>query len=318
MKVVVLAYHDVGCACLRVLLDAGDEVQALFTHEDDPAEGRWFGSVARLAVSHGIPVHKPADINTPESIEIIRALDPDIIFSFYYRQLVRSEILDIPRLGAMNLHASLLPRYRGRSPVNWVLLRGERQTGVTLHYMVPRADAGPIVAQSRLAVGEHETAPQLHARVTVEAATLLERALADIRRGTNARVEQDPRSASYFGRRRPADGRIDWSRPALELHDLVRAVTQPWPGAFTFHQGRKLSIWSASPEDAATPSDPGRVLPGPALRVATGRGVLRVMRAQLEGGASRSGPTLLTEGVIRPGDLLGATGNAPNPASTRH
>lgn len=305
MRIVVLAYHDVGCACLQVLLDAGQDICALFTHEDDPEEGAWFGSVARLARAHGIPVHTPENINEPESIDTIRDLAPDIIFSFYYRRLVGSEILDIPLRGAMNLHGSLLPHYRGRSPLNWVLLRGEPETGVTLHYMVRRADAGPIVAQSRLSIGEHETAPELHARITVESAALLERVLPAIREGNNPRIEQDLRSGSYFGGRRPEDGRIDWTRPAVEIHNLVRAVTRPWPGAFTACGDRKLFVWRASPDDAESASPAGRILPGPGLRVAAGRGVLRVLRAQFEGGPDHSGEALVSEGSIRRGEILG-------------
>ena len=152
MKTVVLAYHTIGCRGLEALLRNGFEIAAVFTHQDDPDENIWFESVAELAASRNIPVHAPADINHPLWVKKIREIAPDIIFSFYYRNLIRPPILDIPPAGCLNLHGSFLPKYRGRSPINWVLVNCEKETGVTLHYMTPRPDDGDIVCQKRIEI----------------------------------------------------------------------------------------------------------------------------------------------------------------------
>ncbi|MCL7652094.1 bifunctional UDP-glucuronic acid oxidase/UDP-4-amino-4-deoxy-L-arabinose formyltransferase, partial [Klebsiella pneumoniae] len=153
MKAVVFAYHDMGCTGIQALLDAGYDIAAIFTHPDNPGENHFFGSVARLAAEQGIPVWAPEDVNHPLWIERIREMKPDVLFSFYYRNLLGDEILNLAPKGAFNLHGSLLPKYRGRAPLNWVLVNGESETGVTLHRMVNRADAGDIVAQQAVAIG---------------------------------------------------------------------------------------------------------------------------------------------------------------------
>ena len=158
MKTVVLAYHDMGCVGLEALLKHGYQVQAVFTHCDDPKETIWFRSVAECAANAGIPVYAPENINHPLWIAKIKALKPDIIFSFYYRQMIKQPLLDIPPKGCLNLHGSLLPKYRGRCPVNWVLLNGETETGVTLHYMTARPDDGDIVVQAKVKIAENDTA----------------------------------------------------------------------------------------------------------------------------------------------------------------
>lgn len=164
MKVVVFAYHNIGCTGLRALQAAGFDIAAVFTHKDDPGEQRFFSSVAELCAEQDLPVFAPDEINHPLWIERIRELQPDLIFSFYYRDLLSQELLDIPTMGAYNLHGSLLPRYRGRAPANWVLVNGEQETGVTLHKMVMRPDAGDIVAQQRVGIAPDETAFSLHQR----------------------------------------------------------------------------------------------------------------------------------------------------------
>lgn len=147
MRAVVLAYSNIGCVGIEALLRNGFEIIAVFTHRDHPQETIWFDSVAELAAEHHIPVFAPKDINHPLWIDRIKEARPDILFSFYYRQLIQREILDIPKAGCLNLHGSLLPKYRGRAPINWVLVNGEQETGVTLHFMTPRPDDGDIVAQ---------------------------------------------------------------------------------------------------------------------------------------------------------------------------
>jgi methionyl-tRNA formyltransferase len=228
---VVFAYHDVGVRCLGVLLEAGVELPLVVTHRDDPAEGRWFASVAALSRGRGIDTRE--DPTAGEIHERLQAVRPDFIFSFYYRRMLPMEWLALARRGAFNMHGSLLPKYRGRAPVNWAVLMGEAQTGATLHEMVAKPDAGRIADQEQVPIGEDETALEVFRKVTTAAEKVLRRALPRLIAGTAVLKEQDLESGSYFGARKPEDGRIDWSRSAREIHNLVRAVAPPYPGAFT-------------------------------------------------------------------------------------
>jgi UDP-4-amino-4-deoxy-L-arabinose formyltransferase/UDP-glucuronic acid dehydrogenase (UDP-4-keto-hexauronic acid decarboxylating) len=305
MRAAVFAYHDVGCAGLASLLEQGHDVTAVFTHADDPGEPRWFGSVADLAAAHGIPVHRPDDGPDAVWLDALRAGRPQAVFSFYYRRLLPPEVTELPVLGAFNLHGSLLPRYRGRCPLNWVLVNGESETGVTLHHMSARLDAGDIVAQRRVPIDPEDTAPTLHGKIVQAARLLLAEALPAIARGTAPRMPQDPTAASYFGARRPEDGRLEWTRPARALHNLVRAVTHPWPGAFTRLGSRTLRVWASEPDPRRAGAPPGHLLPGAALEVATGEGRLRLLRCQLEGEPATDGRTFAERHRLGPGVALG-------------
>jgi UDP-4-amino-4-deoxy-L-arabinose formyltransferase/UDP-glucuronic acid dehydrogenase (UDP-4-keto-hexauronic acid decarboxylating) len=234
MKTIVLAYHNIGCVGIRALLAHGYDIQAVFTHEDDPNENTWFESVAELAAVNDIPVYAPEDINHPLWVERIMELAPDVIFSFYYRKMVGEAILAVPSKGCLNLHGSLLPRYRGRCPVNWVLIHGEKETGVTLHYMTARPDDGDIVGQQQVAIEESDTALTLHGKLASAAGEMLDVLLPKIRENEADRVPQDKALASCFGGRGPQDGLIDWTRNAPTVRNLVRAVTRPYAGAFSF------------------------------------------------------------------------------------
>jgi methionyl-tRNA formyltransferase len=302
---VVFAYHDVGYECLDALIGRREKIAAVFTHKDNPGEQIWFRSVAGLAERHGIPVHRPASVNTPEWIAHIRALEPSLIFSFYYRNMICQEILDLPPLGALNMHGSLLPKYRGRVPVNWAVLHGEKETGVTLHYMVKRADAGDIVDQEAVAIGPRETALEVFRKVTAAARRLLERQIEPLKQGAAPRRRQVEAEASYFGGRKPDDGRIDWSQSAAAIFNLIRAVTHPYPGAFTVADGRRLYVWWAEPA-AACQGKPGVVCSTAPLRVATGDGCLELTAWQWEGRAEQSATTAVRDPHgLRLGQRLG-------------
>jgi len=239
---VVFAYHDVGVRCLGALLDAGVDVRLVATHEDDPGENVFFASVRELALRRGLEVEAPADANAPAFVARLQAIAPDFIFSFYYRRMLSPAVLAAARRGAYNMHGSLLPLYRGRAPVNWAVLRGERQTGATLHEMVEKPDAGRIVGQEPVPIGEDDTAGEVFARVTAAAERLLARELPRLLEGSARLTPQDLSRGSYFGGRRPEDGRIDLSRSAKEVHDLVRAVAPPYPGAFLDYRGARLKV----------------------------------------------------------------------------
>lgn len=231
-RAVVFGYHDVGVRCLETLLSGGVEIPLVVTVRDDPAETQWFSSVAATAAEYGIETVTPADPNTPDMQQRLAALQPDFIFSFYYRSLLGAPLLQTARRGALNMHGSLLPRYRGRAPVNWAILRGEQETGATLHYMVDRADAGDIVDQLAVPILQNDDARAVYTKVTVAAEIILARSLPGLIAGTAPRHTQPVAPGEYFGRRRPEDGRIDWTWPAGQIHNLVRAVAPPFPGAY--------------------------------------------------------------------------------------
>jgi methionyl-tRNA formyltransferase len=259
-RLAVFAYSDTGHACLQHLLERGERVVFLATHRDHPDESRWFPSVAELAKSHGI---EPLIMENPldaQSIVRLRVSRPDLLFSFYYRRILPDEMLREPPLGAFNMHGSLLPRFRGRAPVNWAVAKGETKTGATLHRMRSRADTGEIVDQEEVPIGPDDTAIEVQRRVTAAAVSVLARRLDELKAGTAPERPQDESKATRFGRRRPEDGHIDWSRPAREVHDLVRAVTHPFPGAFTDLFGGKTFVWRTRlPGLAAHDTFPGQV-----------------------------------------------------------
>jgi methionyl-tRNA formyltransferase len=245
-RAVVFAYHTIGVRCLEVLLDHGVEVPLLVTHQDNPRENIWFESVADLARSRGIPLITPEDPNDPAVVQKIRDLEPDFLFSFYYRHMLGAALLAIPVRGAYNLHGSLLPKFRGRVPINWAVILGETETGATLHAMTAKPDQGDIVAQERVPIGPDDTAFEVFQRVTTAGVVALKKVLAPLLSGQAIHHPQNLAAGSYHGGRRPEDGYIDWSRPAQAIHNLVRGVAPPYPGAFTHLAGHTARILRTS------------------------------------------------------------------------
>ncbi len=241
--IVICGYSDVGYRCTKWLLDAGEQVSLIYTHPDTPGEERWWESLADLGSARGVPVRVVEDLSDPAEAARLKVLAPDFLFSFYFRKLIPPAVLAIPAKGALNMHGSLLPHFRGRAPVNWAILKGATVTGASLHFMVEKPDAGDLVDQERVSVGPDDDALTVARRVGDAAVTVLARSWPRLKAGTAPRVPLDLEKGSYFGGRRPEDGRIDWERPAKEVHDLVRAVTKPWPGAFTELFGHRVTIW---------------------------------------------------------------------------
>ena len=241
-RAVVFAYSEVGVRCVRELLVQGVQIPLLFTHQDDPHENQWFGSVLELAQKHGVHAVTPDSPNLEEWLAAGRAAQPDFVFSFYYRYMLDKDWLTMPRLGALNMHGSLLPKFRGRAPVHWAIIHGETATGASLHYMVEKPDAGALVDQQSVPILPNDNALEVSKKVAEAAEQVLRRSLPKLIAGTAVARPLDLRQGSYFGRRRPEDGRIDWRLPAAAVHDLVRAVAPPFPGAFTEVNGVQLAI----------------------------------------------------------------------------
>ena len=284
-RAIVFAYHNVGVRCLSVLLAHGIEVALVVTHRDNPKETIWFDSVAELAALHDIPVITPDNPNTPEVVERIRALQPDFFFSFYYREMLKRELLEIPARGALNMHGSLLPKYRGRVPVNWAIIRGETETGATLHYMTEKPDNGDIVAQQAVPILPDDSAHEVFQKVTVAAEIALNNVLPGLLAGTAPRAKQDLSQGRYFGGRKPEDGIIDWSQSARQIHNLVRAVAPPYPGATTQVMGKPMRILQTlvTPCTAAGKQKPAFYVKEGKAYAICGSGVLRVVRFELDG-----------------------------------
>lgn len=280
----VFAYHNVGVRCLSVLLAHGVQVPLVVTHRDNPNENIWFASVAELAALHDIPVITPDDPNMPEVVEQIRALQPDFFFSFYYREMLKRDLLDIPTRGALNMHGSLLPKYRGRVPVNWAIIKGETETGATLHYMTEKPDNGDIVAQQAVPILPDDTAHEVFQKVTVAAEMAINSVLPSLLAGAAPRVRQDLAKGAYFGGRKAEDGIIDWSQDARSIHNLVRAVSPPYPGAFTQLLGKPMRVLQTLVTGCtARDEKPAFYVKQGKAYATCGQGVLHVVRFELDG-----------------------------------
>jgi methionyl-tRNA formyltransferase len=282
---VVFAYHDVGVRCLSVLLAHGVRIPLVVTHRDDPLENLWFESVEKLARANDIEVAIPDDPNAPEFLERLAEISPDFIFSFYYRFMLSPAVLASAMRGAFNMHGSLLPKFRGRAPVNWAVLRGETSTGATLHEMVEKPDAGRIVDQFPVPILPDDRAIDVFRKVTTAAELLLDRALPAVLDGMAPLITQDLSQGGYFRGRKSDDGRIDWTRGAKEIHDLVRAVAPPYPGAFTMLGSQKLRLTATRiAPGAASPGAPTLCYDGRHLvaRCADG-GTLKILECDLDG-----------------------------------
>ena len=242
IRALVFAYHNVGVGCIKALLDAGIQIELVVTHADDPHENIWFASVAALCQERGIPYVQPEASDLLELLPQFKKIAPDYIFSFYYRYLISTAILDTARIAALNMHGSLLPKYRGRAPVNWAVLHGETETGASLHIMEAKPDAGDIVGQVAVPIDPNEDATAVFAKVSNAAVHVMQAALPALLEGRVPRTPNELAKGSYFGGRKPEDGRIQWSQDALQVHNLIRAVAPPYPGAFTDWQGASMVI----------------------------------------------------------------------------
>ncbi|HVS42851.1 MAG TPA: formyltransferase, partial [Candidatus Dormibacteraeota bacterium] len=306
---VVMAYHDIGYVCLDELLSLGADVGAVVTHRDQPGrELIWFRSVADRARRAGVPVLEPESVNAPSVVRELARIAPEMILSFYFRDVLEPAVLRLAPRGALNLHGSLLPRYRGRCPINWVLIHGERETGVTLHHMEARPDTGDIVAQRAVPIADEDTALSLNQKLGEAARALLRETFPRLEAGTAPRIPQDRSRASYFGGRRPEDGRLAWRRTARQLGDLVRAVTYPYPGAFTTWRGQQLYVWRARPLAQAASGAPGEVFAFDADEsplVATGDGALVLTEVQVAAHERERGDEFVRRVGLRRGERLG-------------
>lgn len=313
LRAVFLGTPEFAVPSLRALLAAA-EVVAVVTQPDRPkGRGRQVAAppVARAARELGLRVLQPAKVKDPQTIRALAELRPDVIVTVAYGRIIPKDILELPPLGCVNVHPSLLPRYRGASPIQHAIMDGNAETGVTIMYQSEALDAGDIILQRRVPIRPDDTAGTLEHALALEGATALMDALRLIGRGEASRLSQDPVQATYVGKLTKEDGRIDWSRSALELERFVRAM-DPWPSAHTWHRGRLLKIWGSISVEAASkpagPPVPGSVVDvrrGEGFVVATGDGSLLVREVQPEGRRRMTADEYVRGTHLQVGEKLG-------------
>ena len=279
-KLLFFGFSMTGAAVLEELIKMGANIIGVYTYEDNPKEN-WFPSVKLLAQKHNIQTFTPEKL-TAEDVQNIKSLAPDIILSVYYRSLISDEILKVAPLGAFNMHGSLLPKYRGRAPINWVLVKGEKETGATLHYMVAKADAGDIVGQKVVPIDNEDTALTLTKKVTAAACEIIKEVYPLIETKKLKPRKQDMSVSTYFGRRTPADGLINWNSDAQTIYNLIRAVTKPFPGAFFEENGKKIIIWRAKVLPAKTQAEPGKTVSKNPYIITTATNDLEILEYEVQ------------------------------------
>jgi len=294
---------------LQVLIDGPDEVVGVVCQPDRPAgRGQRLSAppVKELALARGLPVLQPEKVRTPDFLAQLRAWRPDLAVVAAYGRILPLSVLELPRLGCINVHASLLPRYRGAAPIQWAILRGEAETGITIMQMNERMDEGDILLQEATPIGADETYGELQGRLAALGAGTLMRALSAQERGELVPRPQDPSQATLAPMIKKEDGRIDWSLSAAEIARCVRGFA-PWPSAFTALGGKLLKIHRARAATAhATAAAPGTVLSaGDTIDVATGSGVLEVQVLQLEGRKALAAADFARSGAATTGARLG-------------
>ena len=313
MRIVFMGTPAFACPSLEALLRAGHEIALVVTKPDKPRgrSGRPMPpEVKRAALSHGLPVLQPEDVNAPDFLAKFCEAAPDVIVTAAFGQKLGNELLAIPRMGGVNVHPSLLPKYRGAAPINWAIIRGEAETGVTIFRMAQRLDAGEIISQVATPIHPDETAGELTGRLAALGAEALVKTLADMAAGRASCRPQAPQGATRAPMLKKEDGAMDWTRPADELRNFVRGMT-PWPGAFTFHAGgaapqpmRVTVLSTAAATDPVPGAAPGVVLgvDKSGIAVATGRGILRILRLKPAGGRELSAEEYVRGHLTRPGD----------------
>ena len=316
MKIVYMGTPDFAVAPLEAILKAGHEVSAVVT-QPDKQKGRGkevqMTPVKECALRHGIPVFQPVKIKEKEAVEQLSSYPADIFVVAAFGQILSEEILNMPRFGCINIHASLLPAYRGAAPIQWVILNGEKETGVTIQQMEKGLDTGDMLLKTVVPIDAKETGESLHDKLMEAGAWLVVDALSKIEKGEVIPQKQDDERSSYASKLTKSMGRINWEKDAKELERLVRGLNS-WPSAYTFYRGKTLKIWEADviegPEDGKEENQPGCVagVEKDYFDVATGKGILRIRSLQLEGKRRMTVREFLAGYEIAPGMMLGGEG----------
>lgn len=309
MRVVFMGTPDFAVPALQALADSRHEVTLAVTQPDKP-KGRSgklsMSAVKSCAVSLGIPVFQPAKVKNEEAVERIRREHPDVIVVAAYGQILSEELLNIPGYGCLNIHGSLLPKYRGAAPVQWAVINGEEKSGLTIMQMDKGLDTGDILLQEETALQSEETAGSLYDRLSAMGGPLILKALDLLEEGTLTRRPQPAEGSSYAKMLKKEDGLIDFGKPAAGICRLVRGLN-PWPSAYTYYEGKMLKIWSASAKASPRGAAPGTVtaVTKDEIRIACGDGELILHEIQLEGKKRMQVHDFLLGTHVREGEMLG-------------
>lgn len=279
-RVIFFGFSDVGYNCLKLLIERGCEVVAVFTHDTDEHENQWFETAESLAKQNNIAVYKPKSLKGEEWTNLVKQLNPDLILSLYYRNFIPPSIFEQAKLGAYNMHGSYLPTYRGRAPLNWSIINGEDYCGVSLHVLEEGFDTGDIVDQQKVEIGKDEYVGDITPRITKAAVEVLSRSLESLLSGNPKLEKQDLSKVTYFGKRTPEMGRIDFNKSAKDVYNLIRGVSRPFPGAFFDLGDKRITVWRGHLGENFSKGDCGKhsgeIISEKPLRVACFDGILEI------------------------------------------
>lgn len=309
MNIVFMGTPDISVSILDAIVNSRHNVTAVVTREDKP-KGRGkemaFPPVKEYALEHNIPVFQPGKIKSPEAIEILKKYEADIFVVAAYGQILSKEILEMPRLGCINVHTSLLPKYRGSSPIQWAIIEGETETGVTIMQMDEGMDTGDILFTKTVPIDKDETGGSLFDKLAATGADIIVDALDLIEKGEVTPIKQDEELATYTKMLNKKLGYIRFVRSAEEIERLVRGL-DPWPSTYTYYNDKTLKIWKAEVVDENDPSEPGTVVKvdSDAIYVNTTKGILKILELQLEGKKRMKTKDFLLGYKIKPGEVFG-------------
>ena len=309
MKIVYMGTPDFAVNPLHALAEAGYEVAGVVTQPDKPkGRGKTMlpTPVKEEALKHGFPVYQPVKVRDPEFLQVLEKLEPDIIVVAAFGQIIPKSILELPKYGCINIHASLLPKYRGASPIQRVIIDGETETGVTIMQMNAGLDTGDMLYQKKIPITSEDTFETLHDKLMVLGGEAITEALPLLEAGKLTPEKQDDAKTCYAALITKEMGRLDFTKTAAELDRLIRGLI-PWPSAYTFYRGKQLKIWKAIPMVTAHREAPGTILTvnKDSFEVAASEGGLKVMELQLEGKKRMTAHDFLLGVKVQPGEILG-------------
>ena len=305
MNIVFMGTPDFAVPCLEKIISLGYPVTGVFTQPDKP-KGRGYKllppPVKELAQRENLPVFQPASVKTDEAYETLKSCAPDLIIVVAYGKILPKRVLDLPRFGCINVHASLLPRYRGAGPIQWAILNGETETGVTTMYMGEGLDTGDMLEQVRTPIGENETADELYTRLSVLGAEALQVTLSKLESGSLLRTPQDDSLSCYAPILDKSLCPIDFTRPASRIHDQIRGLSS-WPAATTTYKGKRLKVYESCLAQGS--GQPGEIIDPKKFIVACGEGAVQFVSVQYEGGKRMAADAFLRGRPAEKGELLG-------------
>ncbi|GAA0100019.1 methionyl-tRNA formyltransferase [Paraclostridium bifermentans] len=310
MKIVFMGTPEFAVPCLQKIIDEGHEVVAVVTQPDKP-KGRGkklaMPPVKELALKYDIPVYQPLKAREESFVDTLKEMNPELIVVVAFGQILPKSILDIPKYGCVNVHASLLPRYRGAAPLNWVIINGEEKTGVTTMYMDEGLDTGDMILKSEIPLDDEITAGELHDKMMIDGAKVLKETIDLIEKGEAPREKQSNENTCYSPIMNKSLGNIDWNKSAIDIHNLVRGIN-PWPSAYTTYEGQTMKIWKTKVIDKNSDKDPGTIISvdKEGINVSTSEGIVQIKEIQMAGKKRMEVPEYIKGNNINTDIILGS------------